>query len=136
MMRTVRNLFFLVIVGVLAGCVASVDAWDAHMVAAKPPTPELKKVLLEAARDRLFDPGSIRDAEISNVFLFNAKYNTHAVCVKFNSKNRMGGYTGRVTWGIIVKDNQPTDMAVNWYACQNKWLKWQIFKEANGLKSL
>jgi hypothetical protein len=53
--------------------------------------------------DTFFDPGSIRDAEISEPFPVNSVFDGTtpiprsgwAVCVKANAKNRMGGYTGR-----------------------------------------
>jgi len=66
------------------------------MTVAIPPSTALKQNLLKIARDIVFDPGSIRDSEISHVFEnlhpYAKKNNGKLVCVKFNSKNRMGSY--------------------------------------------
>ncbi|MGN6779359.1 hypothetical protein [Rhizobium sp.] len=60
--------------------------------------------IAQAARNFVFDRYSIRDAENSNVVLFNPNFGIQAVCVKAHAKNQFGGYTGRQATGISVKD--------------------------------
>lgn len=55
----------------------------------KAPTKALKIAIVNAARDVVFDPYSIRDAEISNVVLLNPSAGIDAVCVKANAKNHL-----------------------------------------------
>lgn len=135
-MRYLYRLLGVIAISGLAGCMSS-EMQQQRFNAAKVPSPQIKQSLLNAARDYLFDPGSIRDAEISNVFVWNDIQDTKAVCVKFNSKNRLGGYTGRSTNLVqISKDNKILGAIDNWPGCYNSALKWHQFPEANGLKSL
>lgn len=52
-------------------------------------------------RESLFDPYSVRDASITTVLARGDGRET--LCVYFNSKNRMGGYSGSTAYGITLK---------------------------------
>jgi hypothetical protein len=92
-----RKIIITVAALALAGC-TTVQELNANAIAdATPATARDKESILSAARDVLYDPYSVRDAEISKVILWTDGFGqqTRWVCVKFNSKNALGGYTGR-----------------------------------------
>jgi|GEM_PF-2356421 len=140
MMRIFRVLSFLVVGAFLGGCVTNTDSWNERMASATSPSAALKQNLLKIARDVVFDPGSIRDSEISNVFEnrhpYAKKNNGKIVCVKFNSKNRMGGYAGRTTYLVLIAKDKPYNAITGSPLCNHPMLKWQTFPEANSLASL
>lgn len=81
----------------LAGCVTAEQA-AAVYGNQRPATPEERAQLVETLRKTLFDPYSVRDAEISNVLspkaVIATSQNHRAICVRLNGKNRMGAYIG------------------------------------------
>lgn len=70
------------------------------------PTAQLKAEIVSKARDYVYDPYSIRDAEISNVMLVDSRNGLRAVCVKANAKNLMGAYTGRQATSLRILNGQ------------------------------
>jgi hypothetical protein len=80
----------------LTGCVTAEQNRQSIEHPRAPSQSEISGIL-SAARDFLYDPYSVRDAEISTVADTKGLdgVTTSMVCVKFNSKNALGGYTGR-----------------------------------------
>ncbi|MGB6119092.1 MAG: hypothetical protein WBF87_12810 [Mesorhizobium sp.] len=118
----------------LAGCQTSEELHSA-VAMSQPVPPAIKAAIVAAARDTLVDPYSVRDAEISHM-MFNAKSGLHWVCVKANSKNRMGGYTGRQALEVWVRNGQLAGNLPNSPACNLPSLRWEPFTELEALKSL
>jgi hypothetical protein len=86
----------------LAGCSASGSGFVTGSIEAAGPQPETyRQIVLDNLKQTLFDPYSVRDAQISRPRPGSAHLKggfSHAegwaVCVRANAKNRMGGYTG------------------------------------------
>ena len=102
----------------------------------KPPSKALKATIVEAARNVVFDPYSIRDAEISNVVLFNPQAGIEAVCVKANAKNQLGGYTGRQATSISLRNGVILQAIQGDARCLDPRLGYHPFKELENLKNL
>lgn len=111
----------------LSGCVTM----DEVALDAKPASPELRKAIVTKARDVLFDPYSVRDAEIS--YLVDLPGQSDVVCVKLNAKNRMGGYTGRKVTAVYVQNGVPITAGANPRVCNNPKLNWVQFPEIEAL---
>ncbi len=101
----------------------------------EPPSAAVRKVIVNAARDHLVDPYSIRDVEISSV-VFDSITGLQAVCVKFNSKNAVGGYVGRSAVSVRLKDGQPVSTAKEPPLCREPRLKYYPFPESDVLRKL
>ncbi|SCW95478.1 hypothetical protein [Ancylobacter rudongensis] len=71
---------------------------------ARPASPQIRMAIVEAARNFLFDPYSIRDVQISPQVDLRVDGSYSIVCVRYNAKNRMGAYAGRTTTGIFIGD--------------------------------
>lgn len=119
---------------VLTGCQTTIPQSVAD--SQHPASASLKAEIVKQARDRVFDPYSIRDAEISNVVLFNPRNGIKAVCVKFNSKNQLGGYVGRSATGISIRNGILLGATDGDPRCLDPRLKYQRFPELENLKSL
>lgn len=89
---------------VLSGCTQHFEHNAKANDNAKPATPAEIDGVLNAARDVLYDPYSVRDAEITPVVQWMDAFGnrTTVVCVKFNSKNALGGYTGRQQYLVYL----------------------------------
>jgi hypothetical protein len=91
----------------LAGCQTNQGFTEAKINQiidnARPPSPAIKAALLEAGREALKDPYSIRDAQITFVVKPFADPTIEVVCVRFNSKNSFGGYVGRSAYAVRLK---------------------------------
>lgn len=119
----------------VSGC-TTVDSpeFQERLASAVPPSHSVKSQIIRDARDFLFDPYSIRDAEITNVATDMA--GVQWLCVKANAKNALGGYSGRSTILIYVKDDRLTGHAMQHPFCQLQNLKWSPFKELENLKNI
>jgi hypothetical protein len=118
----------------LSGVSFGYDAYAQAIANSVPPSKALKKAIVEAARDILFDPYSVRDAEISNVADFGN--GTQGVCVKVNSKNQMGGYTGRQAHAITMSGTILLRDQVNHPLCARPDVRWRKFPELEALRNL
>lgn len=127
-----RKLVLLCTALSLSGCVSTADM-DKAQQDARPAPAAVKAAIVSDARDFLLDPYSVRDAEISYM-PFNAAYNWHYVCVKANVKNAMGGYAGRQTLAVIVRDGKLINNAPNSPLCASAGLKWEPFPELEALR--
>lgn len=94
-----------------------------------PPTAAVRRALVIAARDYLFDPYSVRDAEISSVVTINPKKQVTGVCVKANAKNRYGAYVGRRPVGVVLVKGKPYNAFDSDRSCLLKGLRWYPFPE-------
>jgi len=120
---------------VLAGCVSVPEQMDKLVATQEPPSAAVRKVIVNAARDYLVDPYSIRDVEISSV-VSDSVAGLQAVCVKFNSKNAAGGYVGRSAVSVRLKDGQPVSTAKEPPLCREPRLKYHPFPESDVLRKL
>ncbi|MBB4170434.1 hypothetical protein [Rhizobium sp. BK538] len=130
-----NKLMIMAAIGVAtAGCQTAVPQSVADTQ--RPPSKALKTAIVNAARDFLLDPYSIRDAEISNVVLFNPQARIDAVCIKANAKNGYGGYTGRQATSVSLRDGKILGATANDVRCLDPRLGYHPFKELESLKSL
>lgn len=122
-------------VAMLSGCVTAEEVKRVE-ASQRPPSGALRAAIVREARDYLVDPYSVRDAEISSLVDATADKKTQAVCVKFNSKNRMGGYVGRSAWSVRVQNDKPTMAVQNAPGCLLPGMKYFPFPELENLKNL
>jgi hypothetical protein len=78
-----------------------------------PPLPNYRKLVADKMRKDLYDPYSVHDAKISPLSVGysreEAKWSQY-VCVEYNAKNQMGGYTGIQT-RVYVFTNGKAEMS-------------------------
>ena len=129
------NRFFLAFLAgaFLSGCTPVVD-YSGPIANAVQPSASIKSQIVRDARDLLFDPYSIRDAEISNVATFAD--GSQGVCVKANSRNAMGGYTGRQSMAITIRNGMLVGHAMNSPLCVRPDVVYRPFPELEALASL
>lgn len=107
------------------------DPYGAAIANSVPPSRAVRAIIVEAARNLLFDPYSVRDAQISNVADFGN--GTQGVCVLANSKNRFGGYTGRQSHAITMSGTILINDQINHPLCARPDIKWHAFPELEAL---
>ncbi len=100
-----KQLVAVVVAAALAGCVTQQEALQEGLTKQSAPPLELRLKIVEAARNFLFDPYSVRDVEISSVVPIAAA-NFQILCVKYNAKNRLGAYTGRTATLVRIQQGQ------------------------------
>lgn len=114
----------------LAGC-QTVNFAD--YVTNNSPTATHKMLLVAAAKEKLYDPYSVRDAELSNQLRFPS--GVVAYCGRYNAKNAMGGYTGReyvmVTFQNGILAGYFPEHA--WCNANQALLRWHRFAELENL---
>lgn len=132
-----NKLLMLAVAGLaLSGCQSSAFGVKTKEVLAGQRSATTAEVngVVEAMRQHLYDPYSVRDAEISNVVNLHG---TPTLCVKANSKNRMGGYVGRQTVMVYMHNNSPFAVNTDVFAQSGcNQLKYRRFTEVERLKSL
>ncbi|MFK4256443.1 hypothetical protein [Agrobacterium tumefaciens] len=130
-----KRLISVAVVGmVLAGCVTQ-EQMNKVFASQRPITAGEKAAIVSAARDYFVDPYSVRDAEISDVVKLNDQ-GLEAVCVKANSKNRMGGYVGRTATSVRLLNGKPVDTLENAPSCVAPQMRYRPFPELENLKNL
>lgn len=117
----------------LSACAAPYD-YSGEIASSVPPTSALRIQIVDAARDYLADPYSVRDAEISNVATF--RDGTQGVCVKANARNALGGYTGRQTVAILYNNGVFLNSFPNHPLCQRPDVRWHDFPELEALRNI
>ena len=127
-----RHLLLLAAV-LFAGCVSQGGQAEIYATAT-PPTPQLRAMIVDQARDYLIDPYSVRDAEISGVN--DLGDGVTSVCVRFNAKNRMGGYTGRQATAVRLVNGRIVNAYPDQAACYNGNIQWYPLPEARKLRDL
>jgi hypothetical protein len=113
---------------VLAGCTTQMDIQIQQPVSA-----DLKAQILKGAKDVLFDPYSVRDAEISGFIPRKPGSSDGFVCVKANAKNRMGAYVGRTGTLVFVNAGKVTDAMDRHPFCNNTAIRYRQFPELEAL---
>lgn len=117
----------------LSACAAPYD-YSGEIATSVPPSAALRAQIVDAARDYLIDPYSVRDAEISNVATF--RDGTQGVCVKANTRNRMGGYTGRQTLAVLFNNGVFLNSFPNHPLCMRPDVTWRGFPELEALRDI
>lgn len=120
--------------GLLASCQTLVPQSLAD--SQRPPNWALRAAIVQAARNVVFDPYSIRDAEVSSVVLLNPRAGIQAVCVKANAKNQFGGYTGRQATGISIRNGMILGATPGDPRCLDPRLRYHPFPELENLKRI
>jgi hypothetical protein len=108
---------------------------QAAIAQATPVPASIKAAVVKDARDVLFDPYSVRDAEIGYM-QYNKHSGLHWFCVKANAKNRMGAYVGRQAMEIWVRNGALAGNLPNSPACANAAMRWQPFPELEALRAI
>lgn len=114
----------------LSAC-STPDKYTKVIAASKPPSPALKAQIVAGAKTLLYDPTSVKDAEISNVATFPS--GTQGVCVRADSKNVKGIYVGPKTMGLAMRDGKLIDGTLEHPICNRDDVPWQPFPELNAL---
>lgn len=131
-----KNIMVLAAVtAALSSCVTQQDV-DRVMASQRPPSAAVKANITRDARNYLLDPYSVRDAEISSVMDATPDGKLQFVCVRANTKNAMGGYTGRSTISVRLVGVNPVSTNPNAAACGMPLLRWYPFKELENLKNI
>ncbi|MDQ7774830.1 MAG: hypothetical protein Q4615_02425 [Paracoccus aminovorans] len=116
----------------LAGCAGSEgDRYGEIIARSTPPSPELRALLAAGAARVAYDPASIRYAEISNVATF--KDGLQGVCVRADSKNVKGVYTGVHNVGLPLRDGKPIGGELDHPICNRSDVPWNKFPELERL---
>lgn len=96
--------------------------------------------VLQAMRDYLYDPYSVRDVTISTVMTKARRDGSifHMVCVDGNAKNAMGGYTGKQTTMVLLTPEGQHFNSSRAFSDLNlcKRLNWRPFTEVKALQNL
>lgn len=117
----------------LAACAATAVSDDyAEVIArATPPSPAVKAVIVTGARELIYNPASIRNAEISNVATLPG--GGQGVCVRADSKDVSGRYTGVHSLGIPLRDGKIAGGSLDHPICDRADVHWQPFPELEAL---
>lgn len=114
----------------LAAC-AEHDRYGEIIARSTPPSPELRAALASGAERVAYNPASIRHAEISNVATF--KDGVQGVCVRADSKNVHGTYTGVRNVGLPMRDGKVIGGTLDHPICNRADVPWQKFPELEKL---
>ncbi|MEI4234991.1 hypothetical protein [Roseovarius sp. D22-M7] len=119
----------------LGACsVSPPEDYAGAIAASVPPSASIKAQIVRDARTFLADPYSVRDAGISNVATFNN--GLQGVCVRANSKNKMGGYTGRQNLAVLIQNGMLVGNVPNHQLCSRPDVPWRKFPELEALRDL
>lgn len=114
----------------LAACAAS-DNYAELIARSTPPSAALKAQIVAGAEALIYDPSSIRGAEISNVATLPD--GLQGVCVRADSKNVEGRYIGRHSIGIPIRDGKIDGGTLDHAICNREDVHWQPFPELENL---
>lgn len=115
----------------LASCVSS-EQMQQVFSSQTPPTSEEKTAAVKYIKETFYDPYSVRDASISNVVTL-ANTGMRAACVRFNAKNRMGGYVGMTATSLRFRGGQVVSALQDAPSCLDERLRYQSFPELENL---
>lgn len=138
MRRTpMKNKLLILAIGglVLSGCVSQQQV-DRVMASQREPSAAIRQAIVKGARVYLIDPYSVRDAEISSVTDATQSGNIQLVCVRANTKDATGGYTGRSTISVRLIGSRPISARPNASACGMPLLRWYPFPELENLENV
>lgn len=114
----------------LAACAAS-DKYSDVIARSSPPSAALKAEIVAGARALVYDPASIRDAEISNVATLPD--GLQGVCVRADSKDVAGRYVGVRSIGIPIRNGKVAGGSLDHPICGRADVHWQPFPELERL---
>lgn len=117
----------------LAGCAQGTDDYGPIIAKSVPPSPELKAQILAGAKELIYDPASIKDAEISNVATFSK--DLQGVCVRADSKNVDGNYMGVRSMGVPIRDGKAFGGILEHPICNREDVTWHKFPELDRIKA-
>lgn len=122
----------ILIVGplLLAACAAS-DNYSDIIARSTPPDAALKAEIVAGAKALLYDPASVRDAEISNVATLPD--GLQGVCVRADSKDVSGRYLGLHSIGIPIRNGKIAGGSLDHPLCDRTDIHWQPFPELDRL---
>ncbi len=90
-----KKLLILAVGMMLAGCITDAGKLEDRIAAQRAPSPAIKQLIINEARNILLDPYSVRDVSISSLIPnLKSSNNDGFICVRFNAKNSYGAYTG------------------------------------------
>ncbi|SFB36643.1 hypothetical protein SAMN03159496_03143 [Rhizobium sp. NFR07] len=102
------------------------------MASQTPPTAAEKAAIVKYIKETFYDPYSIRDASISNALtLLDTGY--RAICVRFNAKNRMGGYVGMTPTSVRFKGGKVESALQDAPGCNRPGLRYAPFPALENL---
>ncbi|MDN3711116.1 hypothetical protein QWZ10_03505 [Paracoccus cavernae] len=113
----------------LAACTPT-DPYARVAAQAVPPSAELKASIVQDAKEIVYDPRSVRNAQISNVATFAD--GTQGVCVRADVKNAQGVYMGAHNMGLRIRDGKRDVAALEHPLCERADITWQPFPELEG----
>ncbi|TWI35052.1 hypothetical protein [Paracoccus sulfuroxidans] len=122
----------LVLLG-LAACATDGEDYAKAIANSVSPSAELKANIVKDAQQIIYDPASIRDAEISN--LATLSDGTQGICVRADSKNVSGVYVGVHNMGVKIENQKPDGAALEHPLCNRPDVKWNPFPELERMKS-
>ena len=133
-----KKLLILAAGVMLVGCQTSDPGQvDRRIAAQRPPSPAVRQLVVNEARNILLDPYSVRDVAISSLIPdLNSVEKNGFVCVRFNAKNPYGAYTGLKTVGTNVVQGRLLGQYSNPYLCAHPGLKWHPLPEVSQLRNL
>lgn len=114
----------------LAACAAS-DRYSEVIAQSQPPSAALRAQLAQGAEKLVYDPASIRKAEISNVASFPD--GLQGVCVRADSKNVEGNYMGVRNIGLPMRDGKIIGGTLDHPICNRADVPWNKFPELDAL---
>ncbi|MTH76889.1 hypothetical protein [Paracoccus aestuariivivens] len=114
----------------LAACNPT-DEYSQVIAKSNPPSAELKAEIVKSAKQLIYDPASIRNAEISNVATFSD--GLQGVCVRADSKNVSGEYIGVHSIGIPIRNGKLSGGNLDQPICNRPDVPWQKFPELERL---
>ena len=131
-----KNKLLILAIGGLAlsGCVSQ-EHVDRVMASQREPSAAIKQAIVKGARVYLTDPYSVRDAEISSVTDATPNGKIQLVCVRANTKNAAGGYTGSSTISVRLIGAHPISARPNTSVCGMP-LQWYPFPELENPESV
>ncbi len=115
----------------LTACAAT-DNYGDVIARATPPDAALKAQIVAAAQELIYDPSSIRDAEISNVATLPD--GLQGVCVRADSKDVSGNYLGVHSIGVPIRDGKVAGGSLDHPICDRPDVQWQPFPELENLR--
>ena len=118
---------------VLAGCATEADKYGPIIAQSVPPSAGIKAQIVAGASKLIYDPASIKDAEISNVATFSD--DLQGVCVRADSKNVDGNYMGVRSMGVPIRDGKAFGGILEHPICNRADVTWYKFPELNHLKT-
>ncbi|MDR9782274.1 hypothetical protein [Rhizobium redzepovicii] len=126
-----KRAFLLAGVAVLSGCVTA-EQLDKIYGSQTPPTAAERAAAVAYVKSTFYDPYSIRDASISNaVTLLETGY--RSICVRFNAKNRMGGYVGMTSTSLRFQGAAIVSSLQDAPGCNTARLTYSPFPELENL---